>query len=283
MKGAEKIIKNALDQYNPIAVLLMFSGGHDSMVSSHFAAQYLKSLDVPFLVYHGDTTIYVEETRQYVIDRCKQYGWDLRICASPKKKDTYREMVRHFGFPGPTAQSHAIMYRRLKERALCHFITHVLKSRPYARENVLLITGCRKYESIIRMGYRDHTRKEDSRIWCSPCFYWRVQDVNGYMENNGIVRNLVKDKLGISGECLCGCFADKGELDRLDQHFPDTADKIHELHDLAIENGFPWPWSMGPTEWYKLHPPGQMSLDLGMCVRCQIRSEEKQSDSRPKH
>lgn len=36
-------------------------------------------------------------------------------------------------------------------------------------------------------------------------------------------------------------------------------------------NGFPWPWSMGPTEWYKNHPKGQ--LDMFMCVGC----EEKRS------
>jgi 3'-phosphoadenosine 5'-phosphosulfate sulfotransferase (PAPS reductase)/FAD synthetase len=268
MKHGDEIIQEALNTYKPVMVLLLFSGGHDSMCSTHFAASYLKLKDIPFKVYHGDTTIYIERTRQYVKDQCKAYGWDLVIKSPPKIEDTYREVVRKHGFPGPNRQAHSFMYRKLKERALRHYITHEVKSSPYARENVLLISGARQSESAIRMGYQDYMKKENSKIWCSPLFYWHKINIENYMAGNQISRNPVKDKLGISGECLCGCFSDKGELDRLDQHFPDDADKIHELHELAIENGHPWPWAMGPNEWYKIHPPGQLSMDLGMCTRC---------------
>lgn len=271
VKTPHLIIQEAIDTYRPIAVVLMFSGGHDSLVSSDVSAKILTEMGIPFLVYHGDTTIGIPETQQYVKDTCASKGWSLHIRQPPNKEDHYEQIVQLHGFPGATKQSHQIMYRRLKERALRHFVTHELKSSPQSRENVLLISGIRKSESVIRMGYSEEILKDDSRIWACPIFHWSEKDCDRYMMEEALPRNPVKDRICISGECLCGAFGGREELAEIRACYPHVASRIDELHEKAKANGFPWPWSSGPTNWYKHNPPGQ--LDMFMCVGC----EEKRS------
>lgn len=267
MQEPKEIILNAIREYNPVKIALLFSGGHDSLVSSHVSATVLNELGIPFIVYHGDTTIGIPETQQYVKDVCQLMGWELAIRKPPKKQDHYEEIVRKHGFPGPTKASHQYMFRRLKERALKAWVTHEAKSGPYKRENVLLLSGIRKSESRIRMGYTVHTKKEDSRVWSNPIFFWSKQACERYMKAHNLPRNPVKDAICISGECLCGAFAGREEYAEIKACFPHVAKRIDELTEIAKENGHPWPWSMGPNEWYKNHPPGQM--DMFMCVGCE--------------
>jgi len=263
----KEIIQSAINKYRPKAVLLLFSGGHDSLISTHLSASILQNLNIPFKVYHGDTSIYIQEARDYVESVCCFFKWDL-VIRQPEKGERYEDIVKKHGFPGPSLMAHGIMYRRLKERALRRYISHEIKTRPKSKENVLLITGARQQESKVRMGYRDAVKKEASKIWCAPIFKWSKARCEKYMSENKLPRSIVKDTIGISGECLCGCFADKGEFDRIAQYFPEAADKIDDLHDLATDNGKPWFWTQGPTQWDKMYPPGQYSLDLGMCSNC---------------
>lgn len=270
-----EIISQAIDHYKPIKALLLFSGGHDSLVSTHVAASILKEMNLDFYVYHGDTTIKIPETQQFVKYVCSMFDWPLIIASPPNEKDSYESIVTKYGFPGPSLQSHQFMYRRLKERALNHTITHVIKTSPHSRENVLLISGVRKFESRVRMGYIDHTRKENSKIWCNPLFWWEKSTCEKYMADNNLPRNRVKDVIGISGECLCGCFADKGEFDLICQHYPEVADEIDRLYEIAKEHGHNWFWTQGPTAWV---PENNSIFDentLGMCIRCANRSINK--------
>src|ERR1700689_4484474 len=211
-ESAEKIIREALLEYKPVAVVLMVSGGHDSVTNAHISASILKNIGImDFVVYHGDTTIGIPETQYYVMDICDLYEWSLHVRRAPNPDDWYDNIVAKHGFPGPTRSAHQFMYRRLKERALRHFVTHTLKSSPFARENVLLLSGVRKDESLIRMGYQETMSKDASRCWANPIFYWSEQDCKDYMKANLMPLNPVKERICISGECLCGAFASKEE------------------------------------------------------------------------
>ncbi|KAA0992757.1 phosphoadenosine phosphosulfate reductase family protein [Dyadobacter aurulentus] len=261
------IIAEAIEKYNPVKIVLLFSGGHDSMCSTHFAASYLKSIGRDFTVYHGNTGIGIRQTREYVYSVVKHFNWPFYE-GFPKEGHTYEDLVKKWGFPGSTPQSHQIMYRRLKAYALHKFVTHECKSNPRARENVLLISGIRQSESKIRMGYKEYIQKQDSRIWCSPIFYWSETDCKKYMAEQSLPRNPVKDKICISGECLCGAFAGREEWSEIKSEFPEAAAEINRIHQIAIDHGKPWPWSSGPSEWTKHNPPGQLPL-MFMCVGCE--------------
>lgn len=269
MKSAEQIITEAIALYNPVKVVLMVSGGHDSITNAHVSARILKRLGLSFVVYHGDTTIGIPETQLYVKEICTMYGWDLVIRRNNNPIEHYDAIVEKFGFPGPTRSAHQLMYRLLKERALRKFVTHECKSSPRSRENVLLLTGVRKQESLIRMGYTAEYSKDASKIWCSPIFYWSESECDDYMVKNSIPRNPVKDKICISGECLCGAFAGKEEWAEIKACYPETAKRIEKLHEKAKANGKPWHWASGPNEW-KASQLKKIQPELNfMCVGCE--------------
>lgn len=268
-----QILRAAIEKYKPVKVLLMLSGGHDSVTNAHVCANLLISWSIPFEVYHGDTTIGIPETQDYVQKICAQYGWKLNIRKPPKIEDHYDSIVKKYGFPGPTKSSHRYMYIRLKERALRRFVTHECKSDPRARDNVLLCSGVRRQESQIRMGYAHVMTKDNSRCWVNPIFYWSEEACRSYMHQHNIPRNPVKDLMCISGECLCGAWAKKEEWIELQIHFPAVAAKINALRILAAENGHPWGWASGPKEWAAAEAAKrQLSFNF-MCAGCEMKKE----------
>ena len=271
MLQPQHIIADALVRYNPVKTLLMVSGGHDSITAAHISADILKLFGREFEVYHGDTTIGIPETQEYVKAICQKYGWKLNIRKAPREVDHYDNLVLKFGFPGPTKAAHRIMFRSLKERALNAFVTHEVKSSPRKRENVLLLTGIRKDESKIRMGYTETVTKQKSKIWASPIFYFSAEDCDRYMKANEIPRNPVKEKMCISGECLCGAFDKKEEFAELKVCYPEVAQRILDLHERAKAAGKPWGWGVGPTEWRKQEQKRLQNKINFMCVGCEER------------
>jgi len=70
-----EILERAFDEHNPVAAFALFSGGHDSLVSTHHAMQD----DRVDAVVHVNTGIGIPETRQFVHDTCDRFGWTLRV------------------------------------------------------------------------------------------------------------------------------------------------------------------------------------------------------------
>lgn len=273
----KSIIERVISEYNPKKFILMVSGGHDSITNAHISATILTEMNLAFEVYHGDTTIGIPETQEYVKRICESYGWKLNIRQPPNKNWWYEKIVERYGFPGPTKKSHQYMYRYLKERALNKFVSHECKTRPHSRENIALLSGVRQSESTIRMGYSETINKQKSKIWVAPIFYLSEKDVHDYMTIYNIPCNPVKERICISGECLCGCFARNEEWAEIQAAYPETAKRINDLWEIAKCNGFPWHWASGPTEWKKeqteKNKPKQAMLEF-MCVGCEKKYKQ---------
>ncbi|MEM6342566.1 MAG: phosphoadenosine phosphosulfate reductase family protein [Bacteroidota bacterium] len=276
MKKPKQIIKEAVSKYKPISALLMFSGGHDSLTSSVVAAKILIELGISFKAYHGDTQTGIKETQDFVKMICASMGWDL-VIRSPEPPYDYESYVMQYGFPGPA--KHPEMMRNLKLKPLRKYITHEVKSKPYARENVLLISGARAEESVIRLGYQETTTKDDSRVWCSPIYYWSKDQCEDFMKANKLPRNPVKDRMCISGECLYGCFAKKEEPAELKSLYPEAWERLDRLSSYS-----PWKWGQNPSEYKKHNPEGQYDLFTGevaympMCRSCEVKRVSPQPD-----
>jgi hypothetical protein len=93
--------------------------------------------------------------------------------------------------------------------------------------------------------------KVDAQVWLNP-FYWADHGVfTDYRRWNGTPRNLVKEKLGMSAECLCGSHAEPGELERIGWVCPATHARILDLQRRVREAGFAWGWEDPgpPTSW----------------------------------
>lgn len=238
-------------------ICLLFSGGNDSTTLAHLFK------DVADCAVHINTGIGIERTRQFVRETCEDWGLPL-IEERPPSGSTYEELVVERGFPGPA--QHWKMYQRLKERGLRQVRRRfVVNPR---KERVLFLAGRRRDESKRRQNVVAHERV-GSTVWASPFVNWTNADLNAYRAVNDVPRNEVADLIHMSGECLCGAFAKKEELDEIGFWFPDVRADIDALEAKVKEAGIPEPrchWGWGATKHIKPSKTGAMcsscTLDL---------------------
>lgn len=212
------------NQDDTVTHYALFSGGHDSLVSTD------KSMTAGYTdtVLHIDTGIGIPKTREYVERVCEAQEWPLEVVSSDFE---YEEIIREYGFPGPGV--HIIMYSKLKERAL----------RKVARrhdEKPHFYTGVRKAESERRFRNLNDSVSEASQwVWHAPILHHAQSDVDDWIDAHNLPRSPVKETFHHSGECLCGAFGNRAEeLVLLEAHYPETAERIKELEsELRGERG----------------------------------------------
>lgn len=248
------------------ALAILYSGGNDSTCLAH-----LFKTRADFAL-HANTTIGIEETRQFVRDTCRDWGLELREYF-PDNGCTYAELVVEHGFPGPAL--HYKMYQRLKERALRTARRDVVK-KPY-KERIVFLAGRRRTESSRRANVPEFERF-GSTVWIAPMVNWTKTDLYTYREWAGDVpRNRVSDLIHMSGECLCGAFAHKDELAEIEMFFPEVAREIRELESKVRLAGHPehkCKWGWGATERTK----GAVALSGPMCSSCEYRADALVTD-----
>lgn len=249
------------DGHTRAAWCILYSGGNDSTVLAHLMRHRADN------AVHVNTTIGIEETRQFVRDTCQQWGLPLIERTPPV---SYRDLVLERGFPGPAM--HYKMFQRLKERAL-RIVRRELVSDP-RRQRVLFIAGRRRAESLRRTSI-PLMERQDSVIWASPLAMWTKLDMNTYRLMAGDVPvNRVSELIHMSGECLCGSFAKPGELDEIRLWFPDTAAEIDRLQAEVKAAGFDEPrcrWGHGTRT------KGKLTTRTGaLCTSCNINQLELQ-------
>ena len=246
------VLAGAVEAYRPVKVFALFSGGHDSLCSAHLAS---RSPRFDGCV-HIDTGTGVEETRAFVRATCRGFGWPLFEYRPPVP---YEEIVLRWGFPGPAG--HTLIYNRLKERCLRQLSREHKTKRS---DLILLATGIRRQESRRRMGYVEPVQRKDGRVWVAPLLHWSNDDKHASLETHSLPRNPVVEKLCMSGECLCGAFARKGELDEIAFWYPEVAARIRALEARAAAAGVPCRWGQAPAGKVRPVPPPE----VGLCWSC---------------
>lgn len=207
----------------------LFSGGHDSLCSTHLAM----TTGVADTVVHINTGVGIEQTRSFVRDTCAAHGWPL-IEMHPDGK-TYRDLVAEKGMPGGP-KAHNTMYYWLKQRQIRRLVR---EHKQHRGDRVRLVTGIRVQESERRlasvMAAPEH--RIGAQLWTNPILDWSKADCNAYMAQHGLARNVVVDLLHRSGECLCGALAHHSEMRELERWFPDAAAELHTYEQLARDHG----------------------------------------------
>ena len=319
-ESSERIMREAVEEatkdgHKIVATVALYSGGNDSTTMAHMFARG-HFADTPFRVTHAahaNTSIGIEETRQFVRDTCK--SWDLKLIekycepgktyedlvlgkvfayprpGSPRYKpenglEQHREQIWS-GFPSPPG--HKIMYNMLKERAMNKVRSDLVKHP--SRERVLYITGIRRDESQ-RRAKRPAVQRKGSAVWVSPLIEWTALDLNAYRfkylhTDLEVPRNPVAELLHMSGECLCGAFGHEGELDEIARHFPEVAEKIRALQDkvkaASLRGDFLQDRTPSCLWGFDARKPGESPLtsESGgpMCAGCDTRAE---MEERPK-
>lgn len=283
---AQQILASAIYEHNPSHIFAMFSGGYDSLVNAHIAAQLAGFT----ACVHIHTGIAIKKTRVFVRDTCDKFGWNLfqYNAKANKQKDgtpeqTYEELVLERGFPG--AAHHRKMYDRLKGRSVQRLMREHKrieyrvtkedgeKKLKRVHRRILLVTGIRQQESLIRMGYTNPVQRIGSQVWVNPIFFWSKRDRQDYMEAFNLPLNPVVEALCMSGECLCGAYASKGELVAVKTVCPETGAYLEDLQSRVKERGFPWGWEDKPPESHLLEKQGQGNLFL--CSSCEFKHQHR--------
>lgn len=252
------IEENVTNEGRMVAALAVgFSGGNDSTTLTHIFRQ-----DIDFAL-HANTTIGIEETRDFVRNTCEEWGLALMERTPPRETDRYRHLVLTRergkkgqalgGFPGPAM--HFKMFQRLKERAIEQVQREVVANP--RRERFVVILGRRRTESQRRSNVGIVDRR-GSRVNVSPLVNWTKADLNTYRlraasEGNALPRNMASDLIHMSGECLCGAFASPNEREEIAYWFPGPFEQIAELERaLSDRDDIPdhrktWGWGADPS------------------------------------
>lgn len=244
---ALSVIDQAVEQFKLKAIYALFSGGHDSLVSTHVAFHHHLFAGVVFI----DTGTGLKETRQFVDETCKTHGWEMHV---GKGAWSYEQLIIAYGFPGPA--SHNYMYRYLKERPLeamrqelarKHATIKTItrgKSKGNVKSipgNIGFVTGIRQEESLQRMGVVEPFHKQKSIHWIAPLFDWSKLQCTQYITDHQMKRSIVGDMLGMSGECFCGSHARPDERRVTETLYPEQGKRIEgweKLVKVATEIGY---------------------------------------------
>lgn len=269
-RSPDEIVDEAISRYKPIAIFAGLSGGNGSRPAVHWAMNNVPGCEVV----HINTGIGIEKTREWVRDTCAAFGWPLReIRALEDCGQDYDEIVRNNGFPGPNG--HMFMYRLLKERCVRKLVRQA-KAKKFGDGNVMIMTGVRHADSIIRTGYAGREiNKIGSQIWVNHTYWWTNEDRDAYDSASGMPRNPYADALGMSGECGCGAYAHPGELARWESIDPSFGERIRRLEGECLSRGFTWGWEGRPPKGGRNQKQGEMFAPL--CINC-IKSAVVQAE-----
>ncbi len=252
--GPREIVDRALQEHYPVAVYVGYSGGNDSLRVTHWAMTHIKGCRVM----HINTGIGIERTRIHVRETCAKFGWPLdEVRAKEDCGQDYDALCLAHGFPGP--DGHQMMYARLKERCVRLLLRRAKFGKP-RRSKVMLVSGLQHADSKRRMQYAGREINHvGSQLWVNP-FYWSSKaERDAYIAEHNLPINPVTRELGMSGECGCGAFAQKGELERWRACDPSFGERIDRLSQEVLAKGYTWNWESGP-------PDGGFNEDQGQLM-----------------
>lgn len=208
----------------------LMSGGYDSTAATHYTYY-----NAPFAldgVIHIDTSIGLRETTEYVKSRADDLGLPVHIADVRRDADEYATRIEKYGFGGANKTAHKWEWVNNKDKPLQTLLQQF-------DGTVLLISGATREESDARYEKVNANGIEvkDGHLYASPLASWTKGDVKSYIDDEGIPRSEVVDKLSHSGDCLCGCFADRWlELDVIHDNWPYMWAYIQSLEARVIDS-----------------------------------------------
>jgi 3'-phosphoadenosine 5'-phosphosulfate sulfotransferase (PAPS reductase)/FAD synthetase len=236
LDSSVKILRDAIEAFNPTHFVSMVSGGKDSAASDQVARELGVKID---FVMHGNTRCGIEETSQFVR---ATYG-SLGDYAEADAGTAYEDYVLRKGFFGKGISAHSYAYRVLKATPFRKAISkNIRKGKRDIR--ILLLNGARKDESENRQKHLQVWRQDPAalgNIWVNLIHDWSQDDRDAYLDNRGTPINPVATALCRSGECMCGTMQDKAERTEAAVLYPRWGRWLAALEAEAKRlHGFGW-------------------------------------------
>ena len=209
-----------LERHGRDQMYALASGGKDSM----YIVDNLAKIGKMQSVLHVKTNIGLAMTTDFLRDECKRQGWPL-LMVEPPVAHIYASHTLSYGFPGPAL--HRQIMAKLKYHAMKNFALSA------DRKRTALISGVRKFESARRKVSFPHPITADGNLWFgAPAFWKSDKQVYAYVIKNGLrISPAYEHGFTVSGECMCGAFASRGEKMLIRKADPLLADYIEWLED----------------------------------------------------
>src|SRR5436189_1187930 len=258
---SKEIIDKAIIDFKPYAIVLMLSGGDDSMTALTVA----KCLDIPFThIMHGVTGTGITETHDFVKQVVSK---EKAVYIEANAGNAYINYVMRKGFFGSGMLAHSYSYHVLKIQHLRKAVSHYIRQNKRGR-NILFVNGPRRSESDNRMKTMQSPYKHDPaqhrNIWVNIINDWHKPECLEFLNAEGIKRNPVSIQICRSGECMCGTMQSKADRIEAACIFPTWGKWLNDLEKIVKEkHGFGWGENMP-----KQVNPNQLDLFQPMCVGC---------------
>jgi len=261
IKYSKDLLDRAIKDYSPYAIVMMLSGGDDSLTSY----EVLNEIGVkPDFVIHGITGTGLKETTEFVVQHVEKRG-DKLIFANAG--DAYEKYVLRKGFFGVGSRAHSFAYHLLKSTHFNRAVSENIRQRKRGR-NVLFINGARRKESNRRKKTMINPVKKDGpNIWVNIINEATKKDTLNYLEGNSICRNPVSVKMCKSGECMCGTMQSNEMRVEAGHISPVWKNWIDSLEKEVLKK-HPWKWGAKIPNTFSMEKKGQLNLFRPMCVDC---------------
>lgn len=267
---SQEIIDRAIKDYQPYAVVLMLSGGHDSLLAYHVA----RALDIPMThITHGFTRTGVIETTDFA----RKVGEKSGLCyLEADAGDAYERYVFRKGFYGIGHKAHEMAYHTLKHQYFRSTLSRYIRQGQRGR-NILLINGARKQESQNRKrSMIVPVRADGPNVWVNIVNDWGALDRNDFLSE--YPRNPVYDILHRSAECLCGTMQSQETRKEVSYWFPYWGKRLYDLEKESCSRGFCWKWGEDLPPAIKAEKAREKQIKAGqlsfmpMCQGCTLLS-----------
>ena len=222
-------------EYAIRSLVCSFSGGKDSLVSTHYVLSELEDVDIDKYVVHVDTTVMCPGTVEFVEEICRGLGWPLTVL---RPEPDFWTLVEE-GMPMPTMR-----------RRWCCFFLKLKPIRDFVRNlnpQRAEVTGLRRDESIRRKNLPEVFYLRKSRVWkYAPIAGCSEKDVLRYMKTHDLPMP-PHYRLGIKETCLCGAYSSKKQMEIIRGRFPEVFNKFVELEKKFKSGGAAFYFHDKPT------------------------------------
>jgi len=267
------ILDTALKMYKPSTIILSYSGGYDSMVSSHLAARWAKqhAHSANVITLSADTKLSADGWADYIRASSKALKFPRLHIYETHKFKRWQERIIDKGFPFRLSQ-HKINFYYLKQ--VC-FKKAVQDFKKHYHDHVMFINGVRRAESNDRRNAKD-IAKYGSGIYVNAIAHWDDKQVYDYRMAYDMPINPFYDTVGNSGDCLCNWHT-RIKLPQLREFGTCALQHIQPLHD-ATRDKFGYGYGEQPPNglFVKDAPVQESFLDLidldstpNLCIGCE--------------
>lgn len=257
LERSKEIAGEAITEYGPYAIVLMMSGGEDSLTAFYVARAL--GIEIDYVI-HGNTRTGIPQTTEYVRDFVQRCGVPY---IEADAGDAYEEYVLRKGFFGKGRSAHSYAYHVCKATAFRKAVSRNIRKGKHGR-NILLLNGARLEESDNRSENLSETTNVDPaakrNIWVNVIHHWTKINCVNFLRENDAFYNPVTKLLHRSGECMCGTMQSQREREEAAYWFPQWGEWLNDLERRVREAGFTWGWGENISDYHLQKKRGQLEL-----------------------